>query len=325
MNSFGQVFRISIYGESHGESVGVLIDGVPAGISLKSDDFEKDILRRKPNKTGTTPRIEEDFPNITSGIFNDKTTGAPINIYFENKNTKSSDYDFVLQTPRPGHADFVASRKYKGFNDYRGGGHFSGRLSLPLVAAGVVAKKIIPEIKIEAKILEIGGEKNYTSVLEKTITEGDSLGGIIECTAKNMPIGLGEPFFNSVESLISHLIFSIPGIKGIEFGNGFEAAKVKGSANNDRIISQDGKTATNNAGGINSGISNGNNLVFRVAIKPTSSISKAQETFNFQTKEMENLKIEGRHDACIALRMPVIVEACTATVLADLMMVSKAR
>jgi len=317
MNSFGKNLRLSIFGESHGKSVGIIIDGCPAGISLCENDFSTDLLRRKSGAKGTTTRTENDIPKIKSGIFNEKTTGSPILIEFDNKNTKPFDYNQFTDIPRPGHSDFVANKKFKGFNDYRGGGHFSGRLTLGLVAAGVIAKKIIHKIKINAEIKEIYGTSDINKAVDLAIKNNDSTGGIIECTAKNIPVGLGEPFFNSVESVISHLAFSIPGIKGIEFGAGFNAAKMLGSEFNDLITDKNGKTKTNNSGGINGGITNGNNLVFRVVVRPTASISKSQETFNFKTQKLDELKIKGRHDVCIALRVPVIIEAITAIALAD--------
>ena len=325
MNSFGRIYRISIFGESHGTAVGVVIDGCPSGIELKESDFLSDLARRKSGAKGTTPRQEEDLPKIISGVFNDHTTGAPLTILFENTNTRSSDYAFTRETPRPGHADYTASQKFGGFEDYRGGGHFSGRLTLGLVAAGVVAKKIMFPAIAEAKLIEAGGNSNIEEAIEKAVLEADSIGGIVQCRALNMPGGLGEPFFDSVESLISHLVFSIPATKGIEFGSGFSAARMKGSEHNDVFISADGKTSTNYAGGINGGISNGNELVFRVAVKPTSSTAKAQHTFNFKTNEMVNLEVKGRHDTCIALRVPVVVESITAVVLADLLLVDQQR
>ncbi len=323
MNSFGRIFRVSIFGESHGDLVGVLIDGCPPGIELKPENFEKDLLRRKPNQSGTTQRIENDKPIIKSGVFYNKTTGAPILIYFENENIKSNDYDFVKDIPRPGHSDFTARGKYNGFNDYRGGGHFSGRLTVGLVAAGVIAKKIIQAINIKAGIIEVGGSQNIEQTVKKAMEENDSIGGVIECRVQNVPIGLGEPFFDSLESVISHIVFSIPAIKGIEFGSGFESAKMKGSDNNDMIINANGTTKTNNSGGINGGISNGNELVFRVAVKPTSSIGKMQKTYNFKNDKIDELRISGRHDTCIALRMPVIIESVVAIVLSDLLMIKR--
>ena len=323
MNSFGTLFRISIYGESHGKGVGVLIDGCPPGIPLTQQDFVADLNRRKPGKPGTTPRKEPDVPQIQSGIFKEKTTGAPIHIFFENTNTRSRDYDQQIHIPRPGHADFTAMKKYRGFHDHRGGGHFSGRLTLGIVAAGVIAKKIIQPVSVAAVLQEAGGTTDIEMAVQTALENGDSVGGLIECIAKNIPVGLGEPFFNSVESHLSHMIFSIPAIKGIEFGAGFKAASMKGSEHNDPIVNIEGQTATNHAGGINGGISNGNDLIFRVAVKPTSSISVGQRTINLKTGKMEELRIEGRHDACIALRVPPVIEAATAIVLADLMLINK--
>jgi chorismate synthase len=316
MNSFGNHFRVSIFGESHGTLLGITIDGCTPGIALSEADFMEDIRRRQPGATGTTPRVEADEPRIVSGWFNGFTTGAPLTIVFENQNTKSADYSHLLKQPRPGHADWVAMMKFNGFNDHRGGGHFSGRLTLALVAAGVVAKKMIGAIHVSARLVEAGGDTDIDAAIARAVAEKDSIGGIIECTASPMPIGLGEPFFDSVESMLAHAAFSIPAIKGVEFGSGFRAARMKGSEHNDRIISMDGKTDTNNAGGINGGLTNGNDLVFRVAVKPTSSTSQPQQTINLESGNVEKLVIGGRHDTCIALRVPVVLEAVTAIVLA---------
>jgi len=320
VNTFGRIFKIGIFGESHGKSVGVTIDGCPPGIEFKEGDFLEDLERRMSGAKGTTPRKEKDLPEIISGVFNDKSTGAPITIIFKNENIRSKDYSKLKNLPRPGHADFVAFKKYNGFNDYRGGGHFSGRLTLALVAAGVVAKKIVAPIKINADLVEAGGTDNINHAIDLALKKGESIGGIVSCKAQNVPVGLGEPFFDSVESVISHLVFSIPAIKGIEFGSGFLSAQMLGSENNDEIIDESGKTKTNNAGGINGGISNGNDIYFRVVVKPTSSISLAQQTVNLQTGEPERLEIKGRHDACIALRVPVVLESVTAIALADLLL-----
>jgi chorismate synthase len=482
MNSFGRIFKVSIFGESHGESVGIVVDGCPAGLPLTVDDFLPDLERRKGGtQKGTTPRQEEDLPIFKSGFFNNKTTGAPITILFENKNIRSGDYEKQRDVPRPGHADFVAHKKFAGFEDYRGSGHFSGRLTVALVAAGVIAKKILdlapgpspkergaaaaselpgyitntPEqwkivsdyakenrqnpteaeellwaqlrnrkikdskfrrqhaiegyiadfvciekklvvevdgdyhneeeqkqidkfrtltlqkngyrlirfknedvlqkmdwvleqigkllqsesnppsplerelegevfqIKITSSILEIGGDKDLEKGLQKAIDQKDSIGGIIECRVNGLPIGLGEPFFDSAESLLSHIVFAIPAVRGIEFGTGFAAAKMFGSEHNDAIENMEGKTRTNHAGGIVGGLTNGNELVFRIAIKPTSSTPKEQNTLNWVTGKIENASVKGRHDLCIALRVPVILEAVTAIVLTDLMMLEQ--
>lgn len=342
MNTFGRKFRVSIFGESHGKQIGVVLDGVPAGLQLSEEHLMGDILRRKSGARGTTPRIEADQPVIVSGVFEGHTTGAPLTILFSNTNTHSSDYSLFKNIPRPGHADFTAEIKYLSCQDPRGGGHFSGRLTLPIVAAGVVAKKIlqystsqdghkVTDDSISAGIIELGGiprpEGNnqqmpdvWRIALDQAIREGDSLGAVVECRVEGMDIGYGEPFWDSVESVISHAIFSIPGVRGIEFGDGFAAAAMKGSEHNDPI-GPDGIPMKNGSGGVNGGISNGAPIVFRVAFKPTSSIRKEQQTWNFATCQMDRLVVPGRHDACFALRAPVVVEAMTAIVLADLVLI----
>jgi len=330
MNSFGRIFRVNIFGESHGESVGLNLDGCPAGLPLQLDDFMEDIKRRQGgNQRGATPRKEADLPIFKSGLFNDLTTGAPITILFENNNTRSGDYEKLRAVPRPGHADFTAHTKFGGYEDFRGGGHFSGRLTVALVAAGVIAKKLLKtaegdaKIEVVANILEIGGEQDLEKGLDKAIEAKDSVGGIVECKVTGLPIGLGEHFFDSVESLISHAVFAIPAVRGIEFGTGFAAAKMFGVEHNDAILDATGKTSTNHAGGIVGGYTNGNELVFRIAIKPTSSTPKEQQTWNWETNEVETFSVKGRHDLCIALRVPVVLEAVTAMVLADLMLIDQ--
>lgn len=484
MNSFGKLFRVSIFGESHGESVGIVVDGCPAGLPLTVDDLLPDLERRKGGKQkGTTPRQEADYPFFKSGLFNDKTTGFPIAIFFENNNTRSEDYNKQRSIPRPGHADWVAHQKFGGHEDYRGGGHFSARLTTGLVAAGAIAKKLmkhltpnpspkerdldlsddfgyitdttgnypllkdfakanrknpsdaeialwqqlrnrnvdgfkfrrqhpiagfIPdfvcleaklivevdgdyhseaeqqiydtartnwlneykyellrftntealnqtsevvnkireklseiksknqlteagspsplerelegEVSIHAEVIEIGGEKDLEKGLQNAIDAKDSVGGLVECRVTGLPVGLGEPYFDSVESLLAQMMFTIPAVRGVEFGTGFAAAKMFGSEHNDAIETMSGKTVTNHAGGVVGGITNGNELVFRIAIKPTSSTPKEQTSLNWDTEQMEKFSIKGRHDLCVALRAPVIVEAATAIVLADLML-----
>ena len=344
MNTFGRRFRVSIFGESHGEAIGVVLDGVPAGLELSEEDFVKDIDRRRSGAKGTTPRKESDKPQIVSGVFEGHTTGAPLTILFRNENTKSQDYSLFAAMPRPGHADLTAALKWDDCQDPRGGGHFSGRLTLPVVAAGVVAKKIIADAtilddtpcnEISARIVELGGipaetpaqegsdiQKTWQDAIDVAIKEGDSLGAVIECTVPDIDPGYGEPFWDSVESVLAHGVFSIPGVRGIEFGDGFKAAAMKGSQHNDPI-GADGRPVRNGAGGINGGITNGAPIVFRAAFKPTSSIRKAQETFNFATGKMDSLEVPGRHDVCFALRAPVVVEAVTAITLADLIMISR--
>ena len=329
MNTFGRKFRVSIFGESHGELIGVVLDGVQPGIELSEEDFVQDLARRKSGAKGTTPRIEEDKPMLVSGVYEGCTTGAPLTIVFRNMNTKSSDYSQFAAMPRPGHADLTAALKWDDYQDPRGSGHFSGRLTLPIVAAGVVAKKMLysltildetPAKEVNARLVELGGssdEQTWQEAIDKAMEEGDSLGAVVECTVPEIDPGYGEPFWDSVESTIAHAIFSIPGVRGLEFGDGFQAARMKGSEHNDPI-GADGRPLKNGAGGVNGGITNGAPLTFRVAFKPTSSIRKAQQTFNFQTGEMDTLEIKGRHDACFALRTPVVVEAMTAIALADL-------
>ena len=318
MNTFGRIFRISIFGESHGKWVGVTIDGCPAGSDLREDDLTPDLARRKAGAAGTTPRKEDDMPIFVSGVFNNKTTGAPLTIVFENNNIRSADYDAMKATPRPGHADFVLDKKFNGFNDHRGGGHSSGRLTVALVAAGCVAKKILKDITVTATLAEAGGSSDIEAAINKAIDDQDSIGGIVACTVSGLPVGIGEPFFDSVESVISHAVFAVPAIKGIEFGSGFGAARMTGSTHNDAIINEHGATGTNNAGGINGGITNGNDLYFRVAVKPTSSTPKEQQTWNKNTGSVQPFTVKGRHDLCIALRVPVVIEAVTAIALADL-------
>ncbi len=334
MNSFGNVFRVHIFGESHGESVGIVIDGCPAGLNLSAEDLLPDLEKRKGGKQkGTTPRQEEDYPIFKSGLFNGKTTGFPISIFFENKNIRSEDYNQQRSIPRPGHADWVAHQKFGGYEDYRGGGHFSARLTTGLVAAGAIAKKLIRhyspnalpdgrklEAVIQATVIEIAGEKDLEKGLQKAIDAKDSVGGIVECRVTGVPVGLGEPYFDSVESLLAHMMFTIPAVRGVEFGTGFQAARMFGSEHNDAIADMSGKTATNHAGGIVGGITNGNEIVFRIAIKPTSSTPKEQTSLNWNTEMQETFSIRGRHDLCVALRAPVIVEAATALVLVDLML-----
>ena len=320
MNRFGKHFSVTIFGESHGEGVGLVIDGCPAGLPLCVEDFVADTERRKGGKQkGTTPRQELDLPVFKSGIFNGRTTGAPLTMIFDNNNTRSGDYEKQRAVPRPGHADLVASQKFGGNEDYRGGGHFSGRLTLCLVAAGVVAKKMLAPLSIVATITEIGGEKDPEEGIRKAIAEKDSVGGIVECRVSGLPVGLGEPFFDSVESLIAHAAFSIPAVKGIEFGAGFQSARMFGLQHNDAIEDISGRTLTNHAGGIVGGITNGNELVFRIAVKPTSSTPREQFTLNRESGEMEAFSVKGRHDLCIALRVPPVLEAVTAMVMADLM------
>jgi chorismate synthase len=322
-NSFGSKFKITIWGASHAPEVGVRIEGVPQGISLSEEDFDADLSRRRASAKGTTARHEADIPTLRSGVANGRTTGESIEIIFQNSDTRSSDYSQFEKHNRPSHVDFTARAKYGNEVDLRGSGQFSGRMTVLLVAAGVIAKKILQEVDYETSIVEIGGSRNeaeFTDIIAAAMADGDSVGGVVECHTKGVEIGLGEPFFDSAESIIAHLLFSVPAVKGVEFGSGFEGVKLRGSKRNDRFIDEQGHTATNNEGGINGGITNGNDLVVRVAIKPTPSISHEQMTYNKELDKVAPLRIKGRHDACIALRAAVVVEAVVAIALAELKM-----
>ena len=320
MNSFGTLFRITLWGESHGPQIGVTLDGVPAGLPLDIPDFEADLARRRSGAKGTTPRQENDLPQIVSGLYKGHTTGAPLTLVFENANTRSGDYDNLLTQPRPSHADRTAAVKFEGWNDPRGGGHFSGRLTLALVAAGVVAKKILGGATFSTQLTAVGGQTDparFDAAIDDALRDEDSVGGIVECRVQGVPLGLGQPFFDSAESMIAHLLFAVPAVKGVEFGSGFAGARLRGSENNDSFTDCDGTTATNNAGGINGGITNGNEIVVRAALKPTPSIGREQITYNLATNRVEPLEIHGRHDVCVALRGAVVVEAAVAIALAN--------
>ena len=322
MNSWGNRFRVTLWGESHGAQVGVTIDGVPAGIALAESDFEADLARRRAGAAGTTPRKESDAPHIVSGIYRGFTTGAPLTVEFLNENTRSGDYASLASHPRPSHADWVAMKKFHGYNDPRGGGHFSGRITLALVTTGVVAKKILGSgVTFHTDIIEIGGsadKERFADIIESARMDRDSVGGVVECRAEGVAAGLGEPFFDSAESLMAHLLFSVPAVKGVEFGSGFAAARMRGSEHNDPIIDAEGHTSTNHAGGIVGGITNGNAIVVRAAVKPTASISREQMSFNCASGQVDSLVIKGRHDVCITLRAAVVVESAVAIALADL-------
>jgi len=326
MNSYGNLFKVTLYGESHQEAIGIVIDGMPSGIKIDEEKITHDLNLRKPGAIGTTPRKEDDLFKITSGVFNGFSTGSPIHLMIENHNVQSKDYEHLKKQPRPGHADFVANQKYKGFQDYRGGGRFSGRLTAPLVAAGSIAKMILP-FQFENKLIQVGTLTDMTKIdayLTEVADKNDSVGGIVEITIKKMITGLGEPFFNKLEAEIAKMMFSIPAVKGVEFGTGFSGINMMGSEFNDEIINEKGETKTNHSGGISGGISNGNDIVFRVFVKPTSSIKKEQQTYNFETNKVDSLEIGGRHDVCIARRVGIVLENAVAIVIADLYLTNKA-
>jgi chorismate synthase len=348
-NSIGELFRITSFGESHGRCVGVVIDGCPAGLALNESDVQKEVDKRKPDmKAGQTSRSEEDRVEIISGVFNGFTTGASVTILVWNKDTDSSEYEKTRFVPRPGHADYTAFIKYGGFNDYRGGGRFSGRITVAGVIAGAVAKKLLNQVGIEvlAETVRIGSIKSrkqnpgdirrnvytnplrcadlkavqsMTELIEKTARDGDSLGGIIRGIALNVPAGLGEPVYSTLEGELAKALFSIPAVKGVEFGSGFEAAKKKGSQNNDSYTVKRGLvlTESNNAGGVLGGISSGMPILLNVVIKPTPSISRRQQSINMQTLENVELSVKGRHDVCIVPRAVIVVESMIAIVLCD--------
>jgi chorismate synthase len=351
-NSLGKIFTITSFGESHGNCVGIIIDGCPAGFPITEEDIQREVDRRRPGVwVAATARAEEDKVEILSGLLNGRTTGAPVCLLTWNKDIDSSEYEKVRFLPRPGHADYTAYIKYGGFNDFRGGGRFSGRITASFVMAGAVAKRLLGLIGIEvlAHTVAIGGIKaepqafseikenvdqnpvkcadlraaeEMAGVIEQAREEGDSVGGIIEGIALNVPVGLGEPVFDTLDGDLAKALFAIPAVKGVEFGSGFSAAGKRGSENNDPFIIRNGKivTVTNNAGGILGGISNGMPVVVRVAVKPTPSIAKSQETVNLKNMESASLVVKGRHDACIVPRAVPVVESMVAVTLCDLAM-----
>lgn len=355
-STWGNNIKLSLFGESHGNAIGIVIDGLPSGLPINEDLINRDMARRAPGKKDiATPRSEKDRYEILSGLFNGNTTGTPLCCMIKNTDTRSGDYQKTSYAVRPGHADFTGHIKYKGFNDFRGGGHFSGRLTAPLVFAGSIAKQIlkIKNIDITSHILNISGvlDKSFNScqlnqqlineLLEKEIcvidelsgeamknaviearSHGDSLGGIIETAILNLPAGVGAPFFDSVESRMAHMIFSIPGVKGIEFGAGFEFAVMKGSEANDPFILRNGQieTETNNNGGILGGITNGMPVLFNTVFKPTPSISIPQRTVDIENMAETQIEITGRHDPCIVFRAVPVVESAAALVVLDLLL-----
>lgn len=354
-STYGDKIKISVFGESHGNGIGVVIDGLPAGIKIDMDRVLVQMARRAPGKDKTaTPRLEKDFPNVLSGMLDNTLTGAPLCAVIENTNTRSGDYSNLLSCPRPGHSDYAAFVKYNGANDIKGGGHFSGRITAPIVFAGAVCRQILEQkgIKIAAHIASIGNvnDKRFNPVeiedslikklnlsafaliddsaeqkmrdeVEKARTSLDSVGGTIECAVTGIEAGIGDPMFDGVEGVIAKAVFGVPAIKGIEFGKGFELAKLRGSQSNDPFRYKDGKvvTETNNMGGILGGITNGMPVIFRAAVKPTPSISQKQKTVDLQKKENAELEIHGRHDPCIVPRAVPVIEAVTAIAIINMM------
>lgn len=354
-STLGDKIKISVFGESHGNGIGVVVDGLPAGVKIDLDKVLTQMARRAPGKDKTaTPRKESDLPRILSGMLDDTLTGAPLCAVIENTNTRSGDYGNLLSCPRPGHSDYTAFVKYGGVNDIRGGGHFSGRLTAPIVFAGAICRQILEQkgIKIAAHISSIGKvrDKNFDpvnidnnlidrlnlssfalidqsaedkmrEVVESARMSLDSVGGTIECVVTGIDAGFGDPMFDGVEGVIAKAVFGVPAIKGIEFGKGFELSQMRGSESNDPFEYNEGKvvTSTNNCGGILGGITNGMPIIFKAAVKPTPSISQKQQTVDLQTKQNAELEIKGRHDPCIVPRAVPVIEAVTAIAIINLM------
>lgn len=358
--TWGRNLKLSIFGESHGLAIGMVVDGLPPNIPIDLEAVQFDLSRRAPGNDPTaTKRKESDRIKVVSGLLNGVTTGAPICGMIENNNTRSADYQNIQTIARPSHADYAGFIRYQGGNDIRGGGHFSGRLTAPMVFAGALARQwlLTQNTNVGAHILSIGSvaEKNFDAchvdgiqlkklqtmkfpllqpekeILMRDIVEDarmneDSVGGVIECAASGIPAGLGSPFFDSVESLLAHLVFSVPATKGIEFGDGFDLTTMRGSQANDPIRvspEQTVFTTTNHNGGINGGITNGMPIVFRVAIKPTASISQWQKSIDYRTMKNENLSVHGRHDPCIVIRAVPVIESCLLLTLAECLLEAK--
>lgn len=324
-STYGNHVKISIFGQSHSEAIGVVIDGLPAGHAIDMEKLQGFLNRRAPGQSKyTTSRKEADEPEFLSGLVGNVTCGAPLCAIIRNTNTRSGDYDNIRDIPRPGHADFVAHVKYAGYEDVSGGGHFSGRLTAPLCIAGGIILQLLEKegIEIESSIKEIGGNaEDPFQAIEAARAEGDSVGGIISCRITGLPAGIGGPMFDGVENKVAQAVFSIPAVKGIEFGRGFDAARIRGSENNDEYYF-DGdtvKTRTNNHGGILGGITSGMPVDFQVAIKPTPSISIEQNSISYSKGEDAKLAVRGRHDPCIVPRAIPCVEAAAAIAIYDLM------
>ena len=347
----GSALRLSIFGQSHSEAIGMTLDGLPAGIAIDSETLQRFLNRRAPGQNDwSTPRREEDRPEFLCGLKDGRTCGAPLTAVIRNHNTRGKDYEQLRILPRPGHADYTAQVKYGGFQDYQGGGHFSGRLTAPLCVAGGILLQMLKRqgITVQARVLRIAdvedespfassvAEKQFPTVsdeaglrMRKAISdarrEGDSVGGIVECVIRGVPAGIGEPMFDGVENRIAQLMFAVPAVKGIEFGAGFAAAGMRGSENNDEFCLTEGqiRTRSNHAGGILGGITDGEEIVFRTAFKPTPSISRPQRSVNLETMREETLAITGRHDPCIVPRAVPVVEAAAAIALSDLILGGK--
>jgi len=349
-NSIGKEFTVTTFGESHGKYVGVVVDGCPAGLPLSEEDIQVELDRRIPAEPKiVSGRIEKDVPKILSGVFNGFTTGAPIALIVENREVDSTDYEAIKDLPRPGHADYPARVKYGGFNDYRGGGRFSGRVTVALIMAGAIAKKVLSQSGVDIlaytrAVGKVKTDKKFSSEeirknryrastrcpdlacaerMEEAIVtakkEGESIGGIVECVALNVPVGVGEPMFDSLDADLAKALFNVPAVKGVEFGLGFGIAELKGSESNDAYIMQNGKvaTSTDNMGGVLGGLSNGMPIMMRAAIKPTPSIGKEQKTVNLSIMEDASLSIKGRHDPCVVPKAVPAVESAVAVTLAD--------
>jgi chorismate synthase len=349
-NSIGKEFTVTTFGESHGKVIGVVVDGCPGGLPLSEKDFQEELDRRIPAEHKiVSARIEKDVAKILSGVFNGLTTGAPIALMVENKETNPSEYEVIKDLPRPGHSDYPARIKYRGFNDYRGGGRFSGRVTVAVIMAGTIAKKLLSRYDIDVfaytrsigkvktdkqfSATEIRKNKNAAATrcpdlacaekMEEAIInarkEGDSLGGVIECIAFNMPVGIGEPLFDSLDADLAKAVFAVPAVKGVEFGAGFRAAELRGSENNDAFLLKNGKvvTSTEYSGGVLGGLSSGMPIMIRVAIKPTPSIAKEQKTVNLSSMENAALRVKGRHDPCVVPKAVPAIEAAVAITIAD--------
>ena len=349
-NSIGKEFTVTTFGESHGKVVGVVVDGCPAGLPLAESDFQMELDRRIPAEPKiVSARVEKDTAKILSGVFNGFTTGAPIAVMVENKETQSSDYEAIKDLPRPGHADYTAKVKFGGFGDYRGGGRFSGRVTVALIMAGTIAKKLLSKFDVDVlaythSIGKVKADKKFSpeeirknryaaatrcpdlacaEKMEAAIVDarkaGDSLGGIVECIALGLPVGVGEPLFDALDADLAKALFGVPAVKGVEFGAGFAAAELRGSENNDAFLLKNGKVATqtDNAGGILGGLSNGMPIMIRVAIKPTPSIAKEQKTVNLKENKNASISVGGRHDPCVVPKAVPAIEAAVAITLAD--------